>query len=45
MQEVAEEAKKKSEAAHKKFFAEIRENIRQQRIEWRRKYNLTFDNE
>lgn len=45
MQEVAEEAKKKSEAAHKKFFAEIRENIRQQRIEWCRKYNLTFDNE
>lgn len=35
MKEVAEEAKSKSEVAHKKFFAEIRENIRQQRIEWR----------
>lgn len=44
MKEVAEEAKSKSEVAHKKFFAEIRENIRQQRIEWSKKYNVNFCN-
>lgn len=44
MKEVAEEAKRKSAVAHKKFFAEIRENIRLHRIEWNKKYNLDLGN-
>ena len=45
MKEVVEEAKKKSEIAHKKFFDEIRENIRLQRGEWSKKYNVNCGNE
>ncbi|WP_106830873.1 hypothetical protein [Parabacteroides pacaensis] len=45
MKEVAEEAKRKSEEAHKKFFQEIRENIRKQRVEWSKEYNINFSND
>lgn len=45
MKEVSEEAKQKSEAAHKKFFQEIRDDIRERRAEWSEKYNVSFDNE
>lgn len=45
MKEVAEEAKKKSEVAHKKFFAEIRANISQHQAEWTKKYQINFGNE
>lgn len=45
MKEVAEEAKQKSEAAHKKFFQEIRDNIHEKRAEWSKKYNISFGNE
>ena len=41
MKEVAEEAKRKSEEAHKKLFQEIKEYIRKQRV----KYNVSFSNE
>lgn len=40
MKEVAEEAKKKSEAAHKKFFQEIRDDFRKQSTEWEKEYNI-----
>ena len=42
MKEVAEEAKRKSEEAHKKFFQEIREYIRKQRAKWGKEYNVSF---
>ena len=45
MKEVAEEAKRKSEEAHKKFFQEIREYIRKQRAKWGKEYNVSFSNE
>lgn len=45
MKEVAEEAKHKSEEAHKKFFQEIRDNIRKQRVIWSKEYNISFNNE
>ena len=42
MKEVAEEAKRKSEEAHKKFFQEIKEYIRKQRVKWGEEYNVNF---
>ena len=45
IEEVAEEAKRKSEEAHKKFFQEIREYIRKQRAKWGKEYNVSFSNE
>ena len=45
MKEVAEEAKRKSEEAHKKFFQEIKEYIRKQRVKWGEEYNVNFSNE
>lgn len=45
MKEVAEEAKQKSEAAHKKFFQEIRDGFRKQRMEWEKEYNIDMSNE
>lgn len=45
MKEVAEEAKRKSEIAHKKFFAEIRENIRLMRTQWSEKYKVNCGDE
>lgn len=45
MKEVAEEAKRKSEEAHKKFFQEIRDYIRDQKPRWIKKYNISFSNE
>lgn len=45
MKEVAEEAKQKSEEAHKKFFQEIRDSIRKQRVIWSKEYNISFNNE
>lgn len=44
-EEVAEEAKRKSEEAHKKFFQEIREYIRKQQAKWGKEYNVSFSNE
>lgn len=45
MKEEAEEAKRKSEEAHKKFFQEIRDYIRDQKPRWIKKYNISFSNE
>lgn len=45
MKEVAEEVKRKSEEAHKKFFQEIRDYIRDQKPRWIKKYNISFSNE
>ena len=43
MKEVAEEAKRKSEEAHKKFFQEIREYIRKQRAKWGKEYKQNME--
>jgi len=40
MKEVAEEAKQKSEKAHQRFFQEIRDDIRKQRVLWNKEYNI-----
>ena len=40
MREVAEEAKRKSEKAHKRFFQEIWDDIRKQRVLWSEEYNI-----
>ena len=40
MREVAEEAKQKSEKAHKRFFQEIWDDIRKQRVLWSEEYNI-----
>ena len=45
MKEVAEEAKRKSEEAHKKLFQEIKEYTRKQRVKWGKEYNVSFSNE
>lgn len=45
MKEVAEEAKQKSEEAHKRLFKEIRDYIREHREQWSKQYNVNFDNE
>lgn len=45
MKEVAEEARQKSEEAHKKFFREIREYVREQRARWSKEYEVNFSNE
>ena len=45
MKEVAEEAKRKSEEAHKKLFQEIRDYIRKRQEEWGKEYNISFNNE
>lgn len=45
MKEVAEEAKRKSVEAHKKFFQEINDNIRKQKVQWSKEYNVTFNND
>ena len=42
MKEVAEEAKRKTEEAHKKFFQEIRDYIRGHQAEWSKEYNVSF---
>lgn len=39
MKEVAEEARQKSEEAHRRYFATLDENIRAQRAEWNKKHN------
>ena len=33
------------EEAHKKFFQEIKEYIRKQRVKWGEEYNVNFSNE
>ncbi len=40
MKEVAEEARQKSEKAHQRFFREIRDDIRKQRVLWNKEYNI-----
>lgn len=45
MKEVAEEAKKKSEEAHKEFFTEIREKKHRQHAEWINNCDVTFGDE
>lgn len=45
MKEVAQEAKQKSEEAHKKFFQEIRDYIRKRKNTWSQEYNISFTNE
>lgn len=40
MRELAEEAKQKSEKAHKRFFQEIWDDIRKQRVLWSEEYNI-----
>lgn len=45
MKEVAQEARQKSEAAHRRYFLEIDDNIRRQKIEWSKKYNINFSHE
>lgn len=45
MKEVAEEAKLKSEEAHKRFFKEIRDSIRSQRDELAKECRMNLDNE
>lgn len=42
MKEVAEEARKKSEEAHKNYFRKMYKNIREQKKEWAKKYNINF---
>ncbi|MDR2954429.1 MAG: hypothetical protein LBV43_05050 [Prevotella sp.] len=44
MEEVAQEAKEKSEAAHRKLFQKIAEKSNLMKAEWRQKYNLSYDN-
>lgn len=40
MKEVAEETRQKSEKAHQRFFREIRDDIRKQRVLWNKEYNI-----
>ena len=40
MREVAEEAKQKSEKAHKRFFFFFWDDIRKQRVLWSEEYNI-----
>ena len=40
MREVAEEAKQKSEKAHKRFFKRSGNDIRKQRVLWSEEYNI-----
>ena len=44
MKEVAEEAKQKSEDAHRAFFEQMNEEIRKQKKVWARIYNINFGN-
>ena len=44
MKEVAAEARKKSEDAHKKYFQQMYKNISEQKKEWAKEYNISFGN-
>lgn len=44
MEEVAEEAKRKSEDAHKNLFRKIAEKSDRIKAEWRKKQNLSYGN-
>lgn len=44
MKEVAQEAKQKSEDAHRAFFKQMNEEIRKQKKIWAEKYNINFGN-
>lgn len=44
MKEVAEEAKQKSEEAHRVFFKQMNEEIRKQKKIWSQKYKINFGN-
>ncbi len=42
MKEVATEVRKKAEIAQKKFFQQIAEEIAKKKVEWAKKYNISF---
>ena len=42
MREVAEDAKQKSDAAHKRYFEDLAEMISKKLEDWNRKYNISF---
>lgn len=42
MKEVAEEARRKSDEAHKRYFQRMNEKIRKQKKEWEKEYNISF---
>lgn len=42
MKEAAEDAKKKSDEAHRKFFQDINDDINSRLAAWSRTYNVSF---
>lgn len=42
MKEAAEDAKKKSDEAHRKFFQDINDDINSRLVAWSRTYNVSF---
>ena len=43
MKEAAEDAKKKSDEAHRKFFQEINDDINSHLAAWSKTYNVSFN--
>ena len=43
MKEAAEDAKKKSDEAHRKFFREINDDINSHLAAWSKTYNVSFN--
>lgn len=44
MKEVAEEAKRKSEKAHRDYFRQMNQAIKKQKKIWAKKYNINLGN-